>query len=273
MQQTLEIGWWQSARMGGILRYHWKAISRTLGMVLLILLVSQLLSLVIPMLTGNPYPYSGVYADIGVTMFVSLVCAIVAAHKSTRFLLRFGTSRFSVWVGNILSLSVGMIAFLLATLMLSMLTGGLVMLLSGAFPQAFAVKSLFSNLQGIELFQSTLNSALRSLPSYMLYTVEWTCLFYLLGCCLRKNRAVTIFVIVGVPMLLMLLTLIPALRHSMEVIQNANEQQRLLLGVQWMAFLSQAMHFVEREWPLIQLIAALISLPLSYLCMRETQQP
>lgn len=273
MQQTLNRNWWRSARFGGVMRYQWKALSKSLGLVLLILLGAQLLSLVFPLVTGNAYPYSGVFVDISLTMIVALVCASVAAGKSTRFLLRFGTSRFSVWLGNILGLFAGMTAFLLGTLILSILQGGAVMGLARALPEQFPVKTLFGDVQVAALFRNTLAEALHSLPTMILYTLEWTCLFYLLGTCLRRNRGLTLAVIIGVPMLLLTLTLIPAVRQAAEVVQNANDRQMMLLGVQWMKYLADFVHFVENEWPTIQLVGALVSLPLSYLCMRGTSQP
>ena len=97
MQQTLDTGFWRSARFAGVMRYHLQAIGKTILLVLALLLGSQLLSLGFPLVTGNPYPYMGVSADMAVTLIVALVCACIAAGKSTRFLLRFGTSRFSVW--------------------------------------------------------------------------------------------------------------------------------------------------------------------------------
>ena len=273
MQQTLERNWWQNARFGGVMRYQWTALGKTVSLVWLILLASQCISLIFPFITGNPYPYSGVYADLSVTMLVALVCSIVAANKSTRFLLRFGTSRLSVWLGNLLSLFAGMVAFLIGTLLLNILTGALVLWFSDLMPASFAMKPLFSDLQGASRFEYTLQQALASLPAYILYTLEWTCLFYLLGCCLRRNRWLTVFVIVGVPMLTMILTLIPAVRQAANVVENANDQQMMLLGVQWMKYAVDAVHFVEHEWPTIQLVAAFVSLPLSYLCMRDTAQP
>ena len=39
MQQTLEVGFWQRARFGGVLRYHTKALGRRVLLVLLILLL------------------------------------------------------------------------------------------------------------------------------------------------------------------------------------------------------------------------------------------
>ena len=273
MQQTLDRSWWQSARFGGVLRYHWKALGKTIGVILLVLFASQLISLIFPMVTDNPYPYSGVYADLSITMIVALVCSCVAAGKSTRFLLRFGTSRLSVWLGNLIGLFAGMVAFLLGTLVLSVLLGGAVLGLTSALPDMFKVKTLFGDTQAVALFKNTLSVAIRDLPTYILYTLEWTCLFYLLGTCLRRNRAITLTVILGVPMLLLMLTLIPAVRQAADVVQNANDSQMMLLGVQWMKYLVDFANFVEHEWPTIQLVAALGSLPLSYLCMWDTAQP
>ena len=51
MQQTLNRSWWQSARFGGVLRYHSRALGKTVGLVLLILLAAQIISLVFP--AGN----------------------------------------------------------------------------------------------------------------------------------------------------------------------------------------------------------------------------
>ena len=273
MQQTLEVGFWQRARFGGVLRYHTKALGRRVLLVLLILLLVQLASIAVPMFTGNAYPYMGVYADLSLVMVAALVAGNITANKSTRFLLRFGTSRFSVWLGNLIGLWCGMVGLLLGTLALNALIGGLVLLVSNALPGTLRVKSLFQETGVTALFQQTLGDALRTLPEYILYTLEWTAIFYLLGCCLRRNRWLTLGILIGVPMVLMLLTLLPAVRQAVDVLENANEQQRLLLGVQWMKILMDVVHFVENQWPWIQLGTAVISLPLSYLCMRSTPQP
>lgn len=273
MQTTLDRSYWRSARFTGVLRYQWKALSRTVLLVLGIMLAAQTLSLVLPLVAKITYPYEGVYADLGVTMVVALVCSIVAASKSTRFLLRFGTSRFSVWLGNLLSLFAGMAAFLLGTLLLSMLTGGLTLMLANAQPAHYTIRPLYGAVSGAQVFGATLVEALKTLPRYILYTVEWTCLFYLFGCCLRRNRAATLFVVIGVPMLIMILTLIPAVRQAVDVVSSADESRMMLLGVRWMLFLADALRFIEHEWQTLQLVAALASLPLSYLCMRNTSQP
>ncbi len=273
MQQTVNLQWAQNASLGGVFRYHWKVMGKAIAWVLLIFLAAQIVSLVLPMVFDIQFTFTGVYADLSVTLFAACVFSVIAAHQSTRFLLRFGTPRWSVWLGNLLSLFAGMVAFLLGTLLLSMLAGGLTLGLANVMPRKYVFQQFFGELQGSTLYAQSLWAALANLPTYILYTLEWTCLFYLLGCCLRRNRSLTLFIIIGVPMLLMILTLVPAVRQAATIVHNADERQMLLLGVQWIKVLTDIARFVQNEWQTIQLAAAVISLPLSYLCMRNTQQP
>ena len=73
------------------------------------------------------------------TMALLLVCACLAAHSRTRFLLRFGTARFPVWLSNVLALFLGAAAFLLGTLLINLATGGTVLLLSRTMPARFTL--------------------------------------------------------------------------------------------------------------------------------------
>ena len=83
----------------------------------------------------------------------------------------------------------------------------------------------------------------------------------------------TLAVIIGIPMLILTLTLIPAVRQAAEVVSQADDRQVVLLSMQWMKIGLDFLRFVEQQWPIIQLVSAIVSLPLSYLCMRGTQQP
>lgn len=273
MQATLEPRYLASARFGGVLRYHYKRLVGSIGLLLLLVLGVQLLSLAYPLITGRPYPYSGVYADQSITLTATLVFACIVAGSGTRFLLRFGTSRFSVWLGNVLGLSAAMLALLLGTLAVSTLTGGLVLLLLQVAPASFTVRQMFTVASVPAFFQSTLLDALRTLPAYALYTVEWTCLFYLFGCCLRRNRLLTLGVIIGLPLLMMILLLIPDVRQAVYLAGTANEAELVTLGVKWLRVVMDIADFVQHQWRTLQLVGAVVSLPLSYLCMRGTQQP
>jgi hypothetical protein len=198
---------------------------------------------------------------------------MMSAHKSTRFLLRFGTARFSVWLGNVLALFAAMFAFLLGTLVLSMLMGALTRWMVGVMPGSYSLEQYLGDTGAAAPYADSLLAALKALPANLLTALEWTTIFYFLACCLRRNRGITIFVVVGIPMMLMILTLIPAVRQAVQVVEKGNETQMTLLGLQWMKYLTDVLQFIRREWPTIQLLAALGCLPLSYLCMRETPQP
>ena len=65
-------------------------------------------------------------------------CAKTVPHSPirgrTRFLLRFGTARFPVWLSNVLALFLGSAAFLLGTLAINLATGGAVQALAEGKP-------------------------------------------------------------------------------------------------------------------------------------------
>ena len=129
------------------------------------------------------------------------------------------------------------------------------------------------DMGGAALFRRTLAESLASLPQNLLYVVEWTAIFYFFGTCLRRKPGLTLTVVIGLPLLVLMLTLFPAVRQAADMAQHANDQQMMLLGVRWMKYLMDIVNFVEHQWPLIQLGTAVASLPLSYLCMRGTPQP
>ena len=269
MQQT----WFNAARCPGVFRYQWKRLGMTAVVVLAVVLATQLIALAFPLMIDMEYQFAGVQTDIAMSMMVALVVCCITANKPTRFLLRFGTPRLSVWLCNILSLIAFAIVFLVGTLLVNMLVGGLTLALSAGDPAHYNVCGYSSQLSGAALYQSSLTEALGRLPSYILYTVEWTCLFWLLGCCLRRKKALTLCVMFGVPLLLTILMLVPAIREAVSVVENADKSEMTVLGLRWLKFFANASEFLEKQWPILQFSAAVISLPLSYLCLRGTPQP
>ena len=67
--------------------------------------------------------------------------------------------------------------------------------------------------------------------------------------------------------------LVPAVRQAVTVIENANESQMALLGLQWLAWFSRAAQWIETNWQWVQLGGAAVALPLSWLVARSTPQP
>jgi hypothetical protein len=259
--------WLKMSRLNGVMRYHYKTIGSLIVWTLLMVLAVQIISLATPFFTGRFYPFDGIRGNFEIVFAAAFVIGILTTGRSTRFLLRFGTSRTSVWLGNILSLLGGMAALLLATFLLNMLIGALLIPLSGLLPNGNGFSMTAAQ------YQYELTKGLEGLPELLLYSLEWTSIFYLYGCMLRRFRVLTITVSIAVPLFFVVLMLIPAVHEGLAVLGEENQGQIVLLGLKWLQILQDIINFFQEHWYTIQLMAGIASLPLSYLIMRGTKQP
>lgn len=272
--QFEDMGWAKRSRLLGALRYHRAWLGRLTGWVLMALLLGNVLMLGLGTAGVGEVSISDISASLGTAMAFALCCALIAAGSRTRFLIRFGTPRLSVWLSNVVALLVGMALFLLGTLALNALAGAGVWALGKALPQRYALVSYHEAAPtGDALLGWLLARGLAALPRQLLWLCEWTAIFYLLGCCLRRNKVVTLAVIIGVPLALATLLLVPAVNETIAALETASEGQIMMMGLKWVQWLSKAARFIAGQWQWIQLGAAVVSLPLSYLCMRGTSQP
>lgn len=277
MQQTLNARPWseyplyQRSRLKGALRFHALKLGKIVLWVLGILLAAQVIGILLTLVgVMKECSASGVAAEFGTEMTILLVFSCILAKSSTTFLTRFGTPRTSVWLSNLIALFISGAAFLLGSLVTSILTNYGILALSASNP-AFTVANY--TLSGGELVAASLSDALSGLPMLLLWTLEWSCLFYLLGCCLRRSKAITLTVCILLPLLVWVMMLLPVVRNAVELVENGNQTEIIMTGMQLLNWLSSVMQFVAKNWQWLQGLAALISLPLSWLCMRGTQQP
>ena len=257
--------WIKNARVPGVIRYQYKTIARLLAWALLIVLAGQVLTLLLPFLRHDAYLFDGIRGNFEIVFFAAFIVGILTAGRSSRFLLRFGTPRTSVWLGSELGLIFGMVGLLLATFVLNMGIAALLFPLSSLAPQQYSMNA--------SLFQTALSHGLGDLPELLLYTLEWTCIFYLYGCMLRRFRVLTISISIGIPLMFVILMLIPTVRDVLSVARGENQGQMLQKGLEWLLWLRDFLHFVDEHWDSIQLTAGIASIPLSYLVMRSTKQP
>lgn len=273
MQQTLDSqSWYARSRLGGVLRFYWLKASMIALWLLGISLAAQLISFLMTTVGVSSFTSSGVSASFGKEMLLLLVLGCLFAKGYTTFLLRFGTPRFSVWLGSLLILFACGALFLLCSLLLSIAESYIVLLLGKINADFSIVPSTGVATAGAQITH-TLLRALRELPMQLLWTLEWSCMFCLLGCCLRRNKAVTLTVCIVGPLVFWLLLLLPAVREALDVVESGNSNEIIITGMQWFQWANKTGGFVAKNWQWIQGAAALVSLPLSYLCMRGTQQP
>lgn len=273
MQQTLDgRSWFERSRLKGALCFHKAKLGRLILWLLAILLGAQVIS-ILACLTGRmDYIVSGVSADFATEMVLLLVFAFMLSKSSTTFLTRFGTARTPIWLSNLIALFVSGAVFLLGTLVLNTLINYVVLALSQS-NASFAVKEMAGGREGAALIAASLGDSLRQLPQMLLWTLEWASLFYLLTCCYRRYKAITLTVCIVLPLALWLLMLLPMVREAFTAVENGGQSALILTGMKWLQALTKVVQFVRNNWQGIQGIAALAALPLSWLCMRSTAQP
>lgn len=257
--------WVRASRLRGVLRYHWKRLGGLILWTLIIVLGVQLLSLLMPFVSTEAYPFEGIRGNLEIVIMAALVAGLITAGRSSRFLLRFGTSRTAVWIGNELGLFAGMVGLLLGTFVLNMLVGALLFPLAHVLPDDYAITG--------SQYAAELREGLQNLPSQLLYALEWTSIFYFYACMMRRYKAFTLSLTIGVPLLFIILMLIPAVREAVSVVESDNQGQIMLLGLRWMQILQNVLRFLDEHWDAVQLTAGVACLPLSYLVMRGTKQP
>lgn len=274
MQATNQKNWLITSRFHGVMKYHANQLGKTVLYVLLVLLASEVFSILISIFTNTTTYVVGSTANFGVAMVFVLVCACSVAGKSTRFVLRFGTSRFSTWLANILSLILWMIVLLVGTMILSLVMTIVEVVLAGSMPEKFVTMWAFSEGATVQnVFADLWAFIVEWFPRQCLWIAEWSCIFYLFGCCLRRNKKLTLAILVGIPVLAMMSMFIPTIRETLKAIGNMNEGEIMKQGLLIYRWISDAMIWIGKHWKWVQLSAAGVSLPLSYLCMRNTPQP
>ena len=277
MQTTLEQkGWYAAARCGGIFRFQYRTIGKIVFWILAISLGSGLLSLILPLVFPSfDFAYGqGISVDVATPIFFAMICGCIITKQNARFLFRFGTPRFSVWLCGLLSLLVAMLLLLVGMLLVNIALAYAALCFDYG-----ATRSFLPGIRGsavvynAEFLAGTLSRAVSSLPGQVLAVAEYVSIFYLFGCCLRRAKWWTLTVVVGIPVAFLMMMIIPAVRETIEIVADNRQSELMIAGVQWMNWLTNAVTFMQKEWPTIQLLAAIAALPLSYFCMRGTKQP
>lgn len=271
MSENLSV--YRSTRMKGALRYHLIRLGKlALGLLALILL-SDVISLIVGLTGFSSCEGTGVSANWALTLLLMLVLSCMLARSGSTFLCRFGTSRFTVWLSQIVSLALCMTGFVLGTLLLSLANNYLILAFS-RHNEHFSILCGydFAFLPEAYLAQS-FRQTMGDFPRLLLDCLEVLCLMYLFACCLRRNKWVTLAVVILGPLLLWVLTLAPVFRQAIDLVQYGSEGEIFVQSMQWINWLQKAWNFFTDHWRLVQGLAALVSLPLSYLCVRSTRQP
>ncbi|MBE5800981.1 MAG: hypothetical protein E7319_01700 [Clostridiales bacterium] len=264
--------WYRLSRLNGVMRFHWLKKRGFVFWLAVIMLAVQVINLVLARLNVSEYQLTAVSADLALSLLLALICAIDIANKETTFLLRFGTPRVAVWLGNLLAIVLASLAYLLISAVISFGMEFLAALLMNLIPQ-ITLPVWAGEVAAQEYVLTTAAEGLRQLPWQMLWVLEYSCIFYLFGCCLRRKKGLTIGVLVGVPLLLWVLLLLPALQDVFSAVERGAQSELMVMLAKFIRWVDEAGSFIGSNWQWIQGALAFVAMLLSYRCMRGTRQP
>lgn len=261
--------WFKLSRFGGAMRFHWLRNSRVALWLALILLVVAAVELGLACAGATTTVVMPLAADLPLSLLAVLVCSFPAAKQDTTFLLRFGTPRTSVWLSNVFSLFLTGLGCLVLSALTNALSGVLGLVLAGSFPGI-----VVENPAAVgEYLLSGVGGMAQDLSMQLLWIAEYTAVFYLIACCLRRWKLPTILVLVGVPVLLFTVLLMPVVNEVGTALESGGQNQIVALLLKLITWLEKAAAFVAKHWQTIQGATAAVALVLSYLVMRGTKQP
>ena len=107
---------YRTSRMKGALHYHLIRLGKLALGLLALLLLSDVIGLLVGLTGFSSCEGTGISTNWALTLFLMLVLSCMLAKSGSTFLCRFGTSRFTVWLSQLVSLILCMIGFLLGTL-------------------------------------------------------------------------------------------------------------------------------------------------------------
>lgn len=264
--------WFTLSRFGGCMRFHWIRKGKTALWLALLMLAVRVMEIALAMFDVADCRLTHQQPDLPFALAMVYVLALSTAKKDTTFLCRFGTPRTSIWLSNVLSLLLFGVCYLLLSVAVNAVAGAATVALD---PECAGI-TLATHYQGMNtgaFLLQMLKDTWEVLPRYLLYLAEYTCLFYLLACCLRRWKAATIIVLVGVPALLITLIVLPTVQTVAEALESNDQGVLMSMFFKLIGWLEKAADFTVENWQWIQGGAALVSLLLSYLVMRGTRQP
>lgn len=127
---TEKHSFYRDSRLKGALRYHLIRLGKLALGLLALLLLSDVIGLLVGLTGFSSCEGTGISTNWALTLFLMLVLSCMLAKSGSTFLCRFGTSRFTVWLSQLVSLILCMIGFLLGTLILSIANNYLILALS-----------------------------------------------------------------------------------------------------------------------------------------------
>lgn len=281
----------KASRLGGVIRYFSQKTLITCATLAICALIATLISYAFILFSVSRG--SAVFASPGMSFLFScngvvmIVLCVYAAFSETRYLAIAPTPRYVIYIGILWKIVLFAVISSAAAALHTMLD----VLIAQGMNNA-GIADIAINVYDFELYdeiasggsivhaatsfgevaQMATRKALRSALSM----IEWSGVWYLYICLLRRWKAPTLLVTIGTPILLVMLLVMPMLTGWMDRIASMSEaeiMQAMPLLYDLARTAEKVITFLVEKWPAVRAVIGVGCYALAYPVMRSTPQP
>lgn len=281
----------KASRLGGVIRYFSQKTLISCATLAICALIATLISYAFVLFSVSRG--SAVFASTGMSFLFScngvvmIVLCVYAAFSETRYLAIAPTPRYVIYIGILWKI----VLFAVISSAVAALHTMLDVLIAQGMNNA-GIADIAINVYDFELYdeiasggsivhaatsfgevaQMATRKALRSALSM----IEWSGVWYLYICLLRRWKVPTLLVTIGTPILLVMLLVMPMLTGWMDRIASMSEaeiMQAMPLLYDLARTAEKVITFLVEKWPAVRAVIGVGCYALAYPVMRSTPQP
>lgn len=281
----------KASRMGGVIRYFSQKTLITCATLAICALIATLISYGCILFSvsrgGTAFAGPGMSFLFSCNGIVLIILCVYAVFSETRYLAIAPTPRYVIYIGILWKI----VLFAVLSSAVAALHTMLDVLIAQAMNNA-GIARIAINVYDFELYdeiasggsivhaattfgevaQMATRKALRSALSM----IEWSGVWYLYICLLRRWKAATLLVTIGTPILLVMLLVMPMLTGWMDRIASMTEaeiMQAMPLLYDLARTAEKIFKFLVEKWPAVRAALGVGCYALAYPVMRSTPQP
>ena len=281
----------KASRLGGVIRYFTQKTLVMCGMLALGALIATLLSYAVILFSASQG--DAVFASPGMSFLFScngvvlIVLCAYAVFSETRYLAIAPTPRYVIYIGILWKI----VLFAVVSSAVAALHTMLDVFIAQGINNA-GIANIAINVYDFDLYDEIASggSIVHAATSFgeaakmatgkalrsVLSMIEWSGVWYLYICLLRRWKAATLLVTIGTPILMVMLLVMPVLTGWMDRIASMSEaeiMQAMPLLYDLANTAKKVITFLVEKWPAVRAVIGVSCYALAYPVMRSTPQP
>lgn len=277
----------KASRLPGALRYFTRKVVNVVGVLVIVALCVTILNFAICIFAGVEGAVNTLSMLFNANGIMVIMLCAQAAYGESRYLAITPMPRFSIFLGVLWK----MVCFALLSSLVACLYSGFEALLAQAIT-ATGIANIRVAVREMDLISEMMSStavgavatdagsvlmiALGRLPATVIRLVEYSGVWYLYLCLLRRWKMQTLLVTIGAPILLATMVLVPVINGWADAILSMSQNemmQALPVLYDILNTLADIARWMIEEMALVEAITGALCWLIAYPVMRGTPQP